>query len=639
MYKISIPEFVHWQKQVKCQAACPIHTDAGRYVQLIAEEKYRDAYLVARSPNPFASVCARVCAAPCEDFCRRGSIDEPVSIRALKRFVTEKFGIESMDPDTQDSLFTETFQAEDNKLFWHLPQLTLTRKKEKIDKRVAVIGAGPAGLACAHDLAAIGYRVTVFEAAETLGGMMRHGIPEFRLSRSVIEKEITKIAGLGVVLQPSTPLTKNHGIRELFTEGYDSIFIGVGTQTAREMKTEGADLEGVINAIEFLVNINNGYRVPLGRRVLIIGGGFVAFDAARTALRAAIEDEDRKRTSGDTTHLAIDTARSARRAGVLEVTIASLESFEEMPVLRTAQGKEEFDEAIREGIRFSPQRGVKRFIGKEGSVSAVEMMGVKQTYDENGKFNPVYDETIREKVDADTVILAIGQQPKLNFISKEDGIELTGVGTVKVNPETLATTAPGVYAGGDVAFGPRNLIDAIANGKQAAISIDDYLNAHRSKKSYTLSVEKIDTREYRTAVGYETLKRKSPPTIPLDRRTGIVEVETNYTEADAIEQARRCLLCHIQTIYDAEKCILCGACTDVCPEHCLKLVPLEKLDLEANTLQLLLAHYDITDREPLSAMIKDDEKCIRCGLCAIVCPTDAMTMERMYYDEREVIEV
>jgi formate dehydrogenase (NADP+) beta subunit len=282
---------------------------------------------------------------------------------------------------------------------------------------------------------------------------------------------------------------------------------------------------------------------------------------------------------------------------------------------------------------------VKRFIGKEGSVSAVEMMGVKQTYDENGKFNPVYDETIREKVEADTVILAIGQQPKLNFISKEDGIELTGVGTVKVNPETLATTAPGVYAGGDVAFGPRNLIDAIANGKQAAISIDDYLNAHRSKKSYTLSVEKIDTREYRTAVGYETLKRKSPPTIPLDRRTGIVEVETNYTEADAIEQARRCLLCHIQTIYDAEKCILCGACTDVCPEHCLKLVPLEKLDLEANTLQLLLAHYDITDREPLSAMIKDDEKCIRCGLCAIVCPTDAMTMERMYYDEREVIEV
>jgi formate dehydrogenase (NADP+) beta subunit len=639
MYKISVPEFVHWQKQVKCQAACPIHTDAGRYVQLIAEEKYRDAYLVARSPNPFASVCARVCAAPCEDFCRRGSIDEPVSIRALKRFVTEKFGIESMDPDTQDSLFTETFQAEDNKLFWHLPQLTLTRKKEKVTKKIAVIGAGPAGLACAHDLAAIGYRVTVYESAETLGGMMRHGIPEFRLSRSVIEKEITKIAGLGVVIQPSTPLTKNHGIRELFGEGYDSIFIGVGTQTAREMKTEGADLEGVINAIEFLVNINNGYRVPLGRRVLIIGGGFVAFDAARTALRAAIEDEDMKRTSGDTTHLAIDTARSARRAGVLEVTIASLESFEEMPVLRTAQGKEEFDEAIREGIRFSPQRGVRRFIGKEGNVSGVELIGVKQTYDENGKFNPVYDDTVREKIDADTVILAIGQQPKLNFIKKDDGIELTRGGTIKVNPETLATTAPGVYAGGDVAFGPRNLIDAIANGKQAAISIDDYLTGHRSKKSYTLSVEKIDTREYQTVVGYETLRRKSPPTIPLDRRTGIVEVETNYAETDAIEQARRCLLCHIQTIYDSEKCILCGACTDVCPEHCLKLVPLETLDLEADTLRSLLSHYAISDEQPLSAMIKDDEKCIRCGLCAIICPTDAMTMERMYYDEREAIEV
>jgi formate dehydrogenase (NADP+) beta subunit len=405
------------------------------------------------------------------------------------------------------------------------------------------------------------------------------------------------------------------------------------------MKTEGANFDGVINAIEFLININNGYRVPLGQRVVIIGGGFVAFDAARTALRAAIEDEDKKQTANDTTHLAIDTARSARRAGVLEITITSLESFDEMPVLRTAQGKEEYEEAIKEGVLFSPQRGVKRFIGRDGKVSGVELIGVKRTYDENGRFNPIFDESINEKMDADTVILAIGQQPKLNFIKQEDRIELTPAGTIKVNPDTLETTAPGVYAGGDVAFGPRNLIDAIANGKQAAISIDNSLYGHRSRTSYALNIEKIDTREYQTTVGYETLRRKSAETIPLDRRTGIVEVETNYTEVDAIEQARRCLLCHIQTIYDAEKCILCGACTDICPEHCLKLVPVEELDLEAETLRSLLSHYAISDEQPLSAMIKDDEKCIRCGLCAIVCPTDAMTMERMYYDEREVMEV
>jgi formate dehydrogenase (NADP+) beta subunit len=639
MYKISIPDFIHWQKQVKCQAACPIHTDAGRYVQLIAEHKYKESFLVARSPNPLASVCGRVCAAPCEDFCRRASIDEPVSIRALKRFVTEKYGAESMHPDTQDELFTISFTVADNKLASHLPFITETRKADGIDRRVAVIGAGPAGLACAHDLAAIGYKVTIFEASNILGGMMRHGIPEFRLSRSVIDKEINQIAQLGIEIRSVTQLTKNYGIKELRHEGFDSIFIAVGTQAAREMNVEGADLDGVINAIEFLININNGYRVPLGQKVLIIGGGFVAFDAARTALRTAIEDEDQKRSANDTTHLAIDTARSARRAGVLEITIASLESFDEMPVLRTAQGKEEYEEAIKEGIEFSTQRGVKRFVGINGKVGGVEMIGVTRTYDENGKFNPIFDESIHEQMDADTVILAIGQQPKLNFIKKEDGIDLTGAGTIKVNPETLETSAPGVYAGGDVAFGPRNLIDAIANGKQAALSIDNYLRGHKTKYTFNLHVEKINTRDYQTAVGYETLTRKSPETIPIDRRTGIVEVETNYSEADAVAQATRCLLCHIQTIYDADKCILCGACTDVCPEYCLKLVPVEELDLETNTLQSLLSHYDFSIEKPLTGMIKDDEKCIRCGLCAIVCPTDAMTMERMYYNENEVIEV
>jgi formate dehydrogenase (NADP+) beta subunit len=639
MYKISIPDFIHWQKQVKCQAACPIHTDAGRYVQLIAEQKYKDSFLVARSPNPFASVCGRVCAAPCEDFCRRASIDKPVSIRALKRFVTEKYGVESMHPDTQDVLFTNSFDVGDNKFSGHLPFITATRKTGKITKRIAVIGAGPAGFACAHDLAAIGYKVTIFEAYEILGGMMRHGIPEFRLSRSVINKEINKITHLGVDIRTGTKLTKNYGITELRKEGFDAIFIAVGTQAAREMKIEGSDLDGIINAIDFLINVNNGYRVPLGDKVLIIGGGFVAFDAARSALRTAIEEEDKKQSANDATHLAIDTARSARRAGVLEITIASLESFEEMLVLRTAQGKEEFEEAQKEGIKFHTQRGIKRFIGKNSAVIGVELIGVKQTYDKDGKFNPIYDNSIHESMEADTVILAIGQQPKLNFIKEKDGIELNPSGTVKVNPETLQTTASGVYAGGDVAFGPRNLIDAIANGKQAALSIDNYLRNRKSKKTYKLNVEKIDTQNYQTVVGYETLQRKSPETIPIDRRTGITEVETNYSESDAIEQAQRCLLCHIQTIFDAEKCILCGACTDVCPEYCLKLASVEALDLDTNTLKSILSLYNFSNEKPLSAMIKDDEKCIRCGLCAIVCPTDAMTMERMYYNEEEIIEV
>ncbi len=637
-YEVFLPDLLHWQKQVKCQAACPIHTDAGRYVQLIAEGKYKEAYFVARAPNPFASVCGRVCAAPCEDFCRRGSIDKPVTIRALKRFLTEKYGVESLYPDTQDELFENDFDAEDNKLFWHLPTLAKVRKSDVRDKKVAIIGAGPAGLACAHDLALIGYKVVIFEASNVLGGMMRHGIPEFRLSRSIIEKEINKILWLGVEVQTLTPLTKNFGVKEL-KEEFDAIFIAVGTQEGREMNVEGANLDRIIKAIDFLINVNNGYRVELGEKVLVIGGGFVAFDAARTALRMAVEIEEKEKVgNGSTYNIVMDAARTARRVGVLEIHIASLESFDEMPVLRTAQGKEEFEEAVKEGIIFHPQRGVRRFIGENGKVKGVEFIGVKRTYDEQGRFNPVFDDSISEYMDADTVILAIGQRPNLNFIKPEDGIQLTPAGTIKVNPETLETSCPGVFAGGDVAFGPRNLIDAIANGKQAAISIDNYLRGLKTKKIFHLSIEKIEKRDYSTYIGYETTPRKPPETIPIDRRTGIVEVEMGYTEEQAVEQAKRCLLCHIQTIYDAEKCVLCGACTDVCPEYCLKLVPIEELNLDDETKEKLLQHYQFKDDVPLSAMIKDDEKCIRCGLCAIVCPTEAMTMERMYYVEQEVIE-
>ncbi|MBM4169811.1 MAG: 4Fe-4S dicluster domain-containing protein [Ignavibacteria bacterium] len=638
-YRVAIPDFVHWQKQVKCQAACPIHTDAGRYVQLIAEGNYKEAFLVARSPNPFVSVCGRVCAAPCEDYCRRGSIDAPVAIRALKRFVTEKYGVESLSPDTQDELMTTALQGEDNTLAWHLPFHRRARRSEGVSHKVAVIGAGPAGLACAHDLAAIGYQVTVFEATHALGGMLRHGIPGFRLSRSVIEKEIGKILQLGVEVQTGAPLTKNFSIKELERQGFDAIFIGVGTQAAREMNVEGADADGIINAVDFLININNGYRVPLGRKVIVIGGGFVAFDAARTALRAALEQDEKVRPEDGTAHAALDAARTARRAGVLEIVITSLESFEEMPVLRTAQGKKEYDEAVREGIRFHTQRGVKRFTTADGKVRGVDLIGVKRTYDEKGRFDPIYDETVSEHLEAETVILAIGQRPKLDFLQGSSGLELTPAGTIKVNPDTLETSLAGVFAGGDVVFGPRNLIDAIANGKLAARSIDDRLRKTSSRPAVKLSIEKIATREYSTFAGYEIFARKAPNTIPIDRRTGIVEVETDYAEAEALEQARRCLLCHIQTIYNGEKCILCGACTDICPYYCLKLVPLEDVELEARARERLDSHYSFGEADHLSVMIKDDERCIRCGLCTVVCPTDAMTMERMWYAETETLAV
>lgn len=641
-YRTVVPDVEFWKDMIPCQAACPIHTDAGKYVQLIGAGQYELAYLTARSPNPFASVCGRVCAAPCEDRCRRGAIDAPVSIRALKRFVTEKYGAESLAPDTQNRLFQiETEPG--NKIAWHLPLMNETRKGAARRQKVAVIGAGPAGLACAQDLAIMGYQVTVFEGSAAAGGMMVHGIPEFRLPRSVIEREISRITGLGVELKLNAPLREGFGVRELRELGFQSIFLSVGTQRGRMLNIEGSNLDGVVKAVDFLLNVNHGYRVELGRRVVVIGGGFTAFDAARMALRRAVlADGDAEETA---INAALDAARAAIRAGVTDVRMVSLESLEEMPVMRTAQGKEEFEEARKEGIVFQPQRSAKRFTSTNGRVQAIELIGVKRTYDPEGRFNPVFDPAVAETIEADTVILAIGQEPDLSFLTPEDGVELTRQRTIKVDPVTLTTTAPGIYAGGDVAFGPRNLIEAIANGKRAAMSIDNFLRGVDSRPEFHLSVKQIATREYQRIADYDKFPRESPPSIALDRRTGISEVESGYSEEEALRQAARCLVCHIQTIYDPEKCVLCNRCVDVCPEYCLKLVPLEQVSFETGggengTGAAVRDFYDVgASAEPLSAMIKDEEKCIRCGLCAVRCPTNAMTMEVFFYEEREAVGV
>jgi NADPH-dependent glutamate synthase beta subunit-like oxidoreductase len=632
-YRTVVPDVEFWKGMIPCQSACPVHTDAGRYVQLIAEGRYEESFLVARSPNPFASVCGRICAAPCEDHCRRGRLDAPVSIRALKRFVTERFGVESMEPDTQEKLLAGATES-GNKLSGHLPILNESRSNVARGQRVAVIGAGPAGIAAAHDLALMGYRVTLFEATQRAGGMMYHGIPEFRLQRAIIDKEIERVVRLGVEIKYNSPLNDQFGIQELRDAGFDAVFLSVGVQKGRDLGIEGADLDGVIKAVDYLININNGYRVDLGRKALIIGGGFVAFDAARMALRAGLEEDHS--TPGQV-KTALDAARAAIRAGAVEVHMASLESFDEMPVLRTSQGREEFEEARREGVQFHPQRGAARFLGENGKIRAVEFIGVRRTYDDDGRFNPQYDTEVSETFEADSVILAIGQQADLSFLKPADGVELTPAGTIRVDRETLATSAPGLFAGGDVAFGPRNLIEAIANGKRAALSIDDYFRGVETKKVFRLSIEKIPTRSYTRAEGYETCERETPPTISLDRRTGISEVETGYDEASARRQSERCLYCHIQTIYDPQKCVLCNRCVDVCPEYCLKLVPVDDLDIDGEIKERIILQSGFQPGQTLSAMLKDDEKCIRCGLCAIRCPTDAMTMEVFYYEEREAV--
>lgn len=640
-----IPALSDWKAQVKCQAGCPVATDSGRYVQLIAEGRDEEAFLVARAPNPFASVCGRVCAAPCEDACRRGAIDAPVSIRALKRFVTERYGVESIRPQTQDRLFGELV-GEGNRYAGHLPVFPYPAPApaEGSGKtRVAVVGAGPAGLSAAHDLALLGYDVTVFEAGGEPGGMMRFGIPEYRLPRTLIKAEIDRILALGVTLRLGSPLSSTYGLAELRRAGFSAVFLSVGVSQGRDLDAPGVELDGVVKAVDYLLNVNRGYRMDLGRRVVVVGGGFVAFDAARTALRVFKEEEvdalaEAAGAADARAKEALDSARAAIRGGAAEVTIVSLENFDEMPVLRSTQGHEEFEEAQREGVVFLPRRGPKRFVGSS-RLEAVELRKVLSVFDENGRFAPRYDDADVTTLPADACVLAIGQKPDLSFLKPGDGVVLTPGGTIKVDAATLATSAPGIYAGGDVAFGPRNLIEAVANGKKAARSIHEHLSSRGVSTGVDLEahleVEKLFTPTYRMVAGFELADRVTPPTIDVGRRTGIAEVETGYDDAEARRQASRCLVCHVQTIYDPEKCVLCSRCVDVCPEYCLAIVPFEELDLPEDE-RVLLAERANGNGLPLSAMVKDDDRCIRCGLCAVRCPTDAMTMERFTITERLV---
>lgn len=632
---VRLPDLAHWKGQVKCQTGCPVQTDAGRYVQLIAIGRDREAYQVARAPNPFASVCGRVCAAPCEDACRRGSIDAPVSIRALKRYVTEQYGVESVRPDTQDELRPLGVQ-DGNRYIDQLPLGSQVRPAGPAPARkVAIIGAGPAGLSAAHDLALLGYRVTVFEAGDEPGGMMRYGIPEYRLSRSLLRAEIDKILSLGVTLKLGVPLTPAFGLSHLRAEGFESVFLSVGVSRGRDLQVPGVELDGVVKAVDYLLNVNRGFRMDLGRRVVVIGGGFVAFDAARTALRVDREEEldALEGAAGARAKEAFDSARAALRAGAAEVTVVSLEHFDEMPVLRTMQGHDEFEEAQKEGVRFLTRRGPRRFVGAGGRLTAVELRAVRAVFDDAGRFAPVYDDADVVTVEADACILAIGQQPDLEFLVPTDGVDLQPSGTIRVDPVTLATSAPGIFAGGDVAFGPRNLIQAVANGKLAARSMHQFLTDHQARIITQLDVEVLPTSTYRMAAGFEQLDRVAAPTLDVGRRTGIAEVETGYGPEAAKAQAARCLVCHVQTIYDPELCVLCNRCVDICPEYCLAFVPLDAVSLPDGQLEAVAARAGDT-MLPLTALVKDDEKCIRCGLCAIRCPTGAMTMERFSITER-----
>lgn len=603
-----------------CHTACPVGTEAGRYVALIAEGRYREAYAVARRPNPLASICGRICAAPCEDACRRGTLDEPISIRALKRFVTERFGVESMiDLDML------------REIYGHRP----VRHPED---KVAVVGGGPGGLSAAHDLVLRGYPVTVFEAQPVAGGMLRLGIPEYRLPRELIKAEINAILSLGVDLRLNQRLGRDFTLSDLAERGYKAVFLAIGAHKGRDVRVPGSELDGVANGIDFLLNVNMGYRLELGRRVVVVGGGNVAVDVARTALRTGVPEEAINPELNIVT--ALDVARSALRFGGKDVHIISLESLGEMPADR-----EEVEEARREGVTFHPSRGLKRILGNGGRVSGIETLECSSVFDAEGRFNPTLEEDTESALAADTVILAVGQTSDLSFLQPEDGIEVTRAGTIRVDRDTLATSAPGIFAGGDVAFGPRIAIDAIADGRRAAASVHAYLRGISREEVRTDMETEVVLRPrpgFTRVLDFEGIPRQRPPVLPIQRRVGITEIERCFSEDTARREGSRCLQCWVNTIFreDPElgtECILCGGCADVCPEDCISFLRADEVEVPEELTGELRAEWGEAAEDLLAGrgtvLVKDETRCIRCGLCAARCPAGTITMEEFRIQE------
>jgi len=385
----------------------------------------------------------------------------------------------------------------------------------------------------------------------------------------------------------------------------------------------------VINGVDFLLNANLGYRVTVGERVVVVGGGNVAIDVARTVLRYATP-ETRELPEGAQQLLQtwgydnafLDAARTALRLGARHVQLVSLESRSEMPA-----HPDEVREAEEEGIVLLPRRGPKAILGEKGHVAALETLDVLSVFDENRRFNPRFAAGSEKRVEADTIILAVGQQPDTACLAGDPEITITPRGLVAVEARTLATTMPGVYCGGDLAFGPRIVIEAVADGKRAALAIHESLGGGSVPRARgRFRPIRLD----RAGDHYDRIPRQTVPSLPVARRTGFREVEEVYPEAQARVEGSRCLWCNVETVFDSERCILCSGCVEICPEACLTLVPASRL---RGTPELDALRQALGADASAGAILKDEERCIRCGLCAERCPTGAITMEALELDE------
>jgi formate dehydrogenase beta subunit len=465
---------------VPCKEACPAHIDVPRYVRLIADGKYAEAEAVIREKVPFPAVLGRICFHPCEEECRRGEVNEPIAICNLKRFAADQ------DPDLWKS---------------HLETAPSSGKK------VAIVGSGPTGLSAAYYLALLGHQVTVFESEAEAGGMLRWGIPAYRLPTEVLDGEIGDLLSLGIELKTETAVGRDVSVEELRAD-YDAVLVAPGAQLARRIPVEGSDLEGVLWGMDFLRDVRRGAELELPNRVVVIGGGGVAMDVALTALRL----------------------------GAQEVQVACLECREEMPA-----NEWEVEEAVEEGVILHPSWGPSRIVSDNGKAQGVELVCCTCVFDEQGRFNPSFDESETTSLETDMVILAIGQASELSFL---EGTEIgTPGGLIKADKETMETGLAGVFAGGEVVSGPSTVIDAIAMGRQAAISIDRYLGGHGDIEQALMPPEDHEPHLGRQE-GFAELTRASMPALSVEQRhQGFDEVYLGYDEQTATDEASRCLRC------------------------------------------------------------------------------------------------
>jgi formate dehydrogenase beta subunit len=576
------PEYFH--KVVDCQYACPAHTPVPEYIRLIAAQRYTDAYMINWYSNVFPGVLGRTCDRPCEPACRRVRVEEePVAICRLKRVAA----------DNKDDISAR------------LPAIP----QKKNGKRIALIGAGPASLTVARDLAPLGYIIDVYDNQFAGGGMMRSQIPSFRLPLSVLDEEVNYILDMGI---NTTFDVQVDSLKEILDKDYDAVFVGTGAPRGKGLNLPGLEdaRDHVSLGIDWLASVAFEHTDRIGKRVLVLGGGNTAMDCCRTA----------------------------RRLGGEDVRVVVRSPFAEMKA-----SPWEKEDAMAEGIPFYNNHVPREFVIEGGRLKGMLFEKVEAHYDSKGNRSLVPTGEDLVLMEADDVLMAIGQENSFPWIERDLGVEFDKWDMPVVDKATFQSTNPKVFFGGDSAFGPENIITAVAHGHQAAISIDLLCQgksvSKRPPPMTNLASQKMGVHEWSYDNAVAPDQRYAVPHAPLDKllKDRKLEVELGFDQATAFKEAERCLNCDVQTVFEEVRCIECDACVDICPTDCITFTvngPEKELRgrLTAPSLNLSQDLYVSAELPTARVMVKDEDVCLHCGLCAERCPTGAWDMQKFLYN-------